>query len=383
VKRLCLLAVLAGLLVTAPPAAAAFTAPELFVRQQTWDTHENTGPWLPLAGSPAINFLRGYEIGARLQASGEPNSLQRVALQVTGAPDGTPTQPSNAQPYCVTRIGAPGTIVPAGPELQFEGDGAYTVKVSIGAGTGDGDDCLAGPSRSGSFSVGVLVAPVLVGAPMTFRVKPLPSGAFAGVQTADPPGGLGDVQCRLGSVVVPPADEPSGRVSEDDFPRPGGWSCMARGTAEGRDDNLDIAIFGTPWSAPLAVPVRTDFRRAKGRISRAKTKRPRLTFAAEWPDLVAGSGASLKLSRVAGCKGRKYRLRSTKRYRGRFGSKSIRVTIRPPRKVGFYYGSFTLKGSPYVRAGVDPFPLLLTKTRKKRVGFVDPQAFPRCPGYKP
>ena len=64
-KRLCLLAVLAGLLLTAPPAAAAFTAPELFVRQQTWDTHEDTGPWLPLASAPAINFLGGYEIGAK------------------------------------------------------------------------------------------------------------------------------------------------------------------------------------------------------------------------------------------------------------------------------------------------------------------------------
>ena len=382
-KRICLLAVLAGLLVTAPPAAAAFTAPELFVRQQTWDTHEDTGPWLPLASAPAISFLGGYEIGAKLQASGEPNNLQRVALQVTAVPDGTPTQPNNAEPYCVTRIGAPGTIEPAGPELQFEGDGAYTVKVSIGAGTGDGDDCLAGPSRSGSFSVGVLVAPVLVGQPMTFRLKPVPSTAFVGVQAAATPGGLADVRCTLGALVVPPADEPSGQVSEDDFPHPGGWSCIARGTAEGRDDNLDTVVFGTPWSAPLAVPVRTDFRRAKGRISRAKTKRPRLTFGAEWPDLVAGASASIKFSRVAGCKGKKYKLRSTKRYRGRFGPKTMRVTIRRPRKTGFYYGSVTFKGSPYVRAGVDPFPLLLTKTRKKRVGFADPQAFPRCPGYKP
>jgi hypothetical protein len=61
----------------------------------------------------------------------------------------------------------------------------------------------------------------------------------------------------------------------------------------------------------------------------------------------------------------------------------MRVTIRRPRKPGFYYGSVTFKGSPYVRAGVDPFPLLLTKTRKKRVGFADPRAFPACPGYKP
>ena len=88
--------------------------------------------------------------------SGEPHNLQRMALRVTGVPDGAPTQPSNPSPYCVTRAtDPPGTIVPAGPELQFEGDGTYTVRVSIGAGTGDGDDCLAGPSRSGSFFVGV------------------------------------------------------------------------------------------------------------------------------------------------------------------------------------------------------------------------------------
>lgn len=381
-KRLCLVAVLAGLFVTAPPAAAAFTPPELFVRQQTWDTHEDTGPWIPLASAPAINFLGGYEIGARMQASGEPNNLQRMAVEVTAVPHGAPVQPDRA-PYCVTRAtDPPGTIVPAGPELQFEGDGTYTVKVSIGAGTGDGDDCLAGPSRSGSFSVGVLAAPELVGSPMTFRLGPAPP-TFVGVRVAAPPGGVGDLQCRLGALVVPPADEPSDAVSEDDFPRPGGWSCTARGTAEGRDANYDTVVFGTPWSAPLAVPVRTDFRRAKGRISRAKTKRPRLTFGAEWPDLVVGASASVKLSRVAGCKGKRYKLRSTKRYRGRFGPKSVRVTIRRPRKAGFYYGSVTFKGSPYVRAGVDPFPLLLTKTRKKRFGFADPQVFPRCPGYKP
>ena len=70
-------------------------------------------------------------------------------------------------------------------------------------------------------------------------------------------------------------------------------------------------------------------------------------------------------------------------YRGRFGPKSLRMTIRRPRKTGFYYSSVTFKGSPYVRAGVDPYPLLLTKTSKQRVGFADPQVFPACPGYKP
>src|SRR4051812_46654509 len=126
---MCLLAVVAGALAGGSPAAAAttFSSPELFVRQQKWDTHVDTGPWIPLAGAPVVNYLGGWEVGVKLQNSGEAHNLQRVALQVTGVPDGAPTQPLNATPYCVTRIGDTGTVVPAGPELQFEGDGSYTV----------------------------------------------------------------------------------------------------------------------------------------------------------------------------------------------------------------------------------------------------------------
>ena len=50
-------------LVLAGPASAA--APELFVRTQTWDTHEETGAWMPLASAPSLNYLGGYEIGYR------------------------------------------------------------------------------------------------------------------------------------------------------------------------------------------------------------------------------------------------------------------------------------------------------------------------------
>ena len=71
--------VLASLLLATAP-AAAFTPPELFVRQQRWDTHEDTGPWLPLATAPAVNFLGGYEIGYRLQESPDQYERQNVAL---------------------------------------------------------------------------------------------------------------------------------------------------------------------------------------------------------------------------------------------------------------------------------------------------------------
>ena len=380
-KRLCLLAALAGVLLGAPPASAAFTAPELFVRQQTWDTHEETGPWMPLAAAPSIDFLGGYEVGFKLQDSGEPNNLQRVALQVTGVPDGTPTQPGNASPYCVTRIGAPGTIAPAGPELQFEGDGAYTVRVSIGPGTGDGASCLAGPSRSGSFGVDVHVTPVLVGEPLSLRLTPLPGMPFVGVQAAAPPGGEADVRCTLGALSVPDPSFAHPAVVEDVFPRPGQWSCMARGVAEGRDDNNDIASFATPWSAPLLVDVRSDFRRAAGSISRPRSTRPRFTFKAEWPDEAAGGRATLTLSRVTGCKSRRLKLRKAATIHGRFGARQMRVVIRRPRKLAFYSGTFRFGGTRFLRAGVDPFPLLLRRT-KKRFGFIDPRGFPRCPGYR-
>ena len=54
-------------LVLVAPAVAA--PPELFVRQQRWDTHEETGPWLPLASAPSLNYLGGYEIGYRRQGT--------------------------------------------------------------------------------------------------------------------------------------------------------------------------------------------------------------------------------------------------------------------------------------------------------------------------
>ena len=144
--------VLAGLVPAAP--AAAFSLPSCScacsrgTRTSRWATGSRSPP------RPALAYLGGYQIGYRLQASGEPNELQRVALTVAGVPDGQPSQPYNAQPYCVTRAGAVGSIVEAGPELQFEGNGTYTVTVSVGPSAGGADGCKSGPSSTGSFSAG-------------------------------------------------------------------------------------------------------------------------------------------------------------------------------------------------------------------------------------
>jgi hypothetical protein len=335
------------------PAVAA--PPELFVRTQKWDTHEETGPWLPLASAPALNYLGGYEIGYRRQTAGE-----RVALTIVGVPDGTPTQPSNDEPFCVGSF--PGEIVSAGPELQFEGSGPYTVKVSVGAGM----DCTtAGESSTGSFSVDAPVAPTLVGAPLIFRLRPL--GGFVGVQAAPPPGGQAEITCTLGGAVV----GPWWTLREDAFTRPGTWACVARGTAEGRDENFDTVQFGTPWSAPLNVEVRSDFRRKLGQITRLRKKRPRFTFTAEFPEAAAGGAVRVTLFRANTCKRRKVAT-----YRGRFGPKRARFTMRRPRP-GLYLGRFSFAGTPLLNASTDPNPIRLL-ARRNRMEFAPASAYPRC-----
>jgi hypothetical protein len=347
--------VVASLVLAAPAVAAP---PALFVRTQKWDTHEETGPWLPLASAPALNYLGGYEIGYRRQNAGS----EHVALTIVGVPDGMPTQPSNDEPFCVSSF--PGEIVSAGPELQFEGSGTYTVKVSVGAGM----DCTtAGESSTGSFSVDAPVVPSLAGAPLIYRSKPLKGNPFVGVQAAPPPGGQAEITCSLGGDVV----GPWWTLREDAFARPGTWACVARGTAEGRDENFETVQFGTPWSAPLNVEVRSDFRRNLGQISRLRKKRPRFTFTAEFPEAAAGGAVRVTLLRANTCK-----LRKVATYRGRFGPKRARFTMRRPRP-GLYLGRFSFAGTPLLNASTDPNPIRLL-ARRNRMEFAPASAYPRC-----
>jgi hypothetical protein len=364
----CSLAALAGLAASLVLAAPAAAAPELYVRTQSWDTHEDQGPWLPLASAPSLNYLGGYQIGYKLEAAG----FQKAALTVTGVPDGTPTQPYNDPPVCVGKFGSVGDIMEVGSEVQFEGDGTYSVKVSVGA----DDNCMTtGQSSTGSFSVPTMVAPEVVGQPLTFRAKLLPGNPFVGVRVPDPPGGFAELRCTLGSATVPDPDLADAPLREDDFPRPGAWSCAARGLAEGRDENFDRAVFGTPFSAPLAVEVRSDFRRRLGKVSKPRSKRPRFTFKAEWPGLSKGGRATVTVSRVRGCKRKRYKLRKFGNFRGTFGAKNAKLRMRRPRTDGYYLGRFAFSGTHFIRAGVDSAPVYL-QVADHGLGFA--AQFPRC-----
>jgi hypothetical protein len=364
VKRIVAAAVLAASLALAAP-ASAFTPPELYVRLEPWDNADPVSDWIPLASAPALDYLAGYQIGYKVQAvAGDPVNRQDLALQVVGVPDGTPTQPYYTDPICDVTGGTAGEIVAAGvTPLQFEGDGTYTVKVSVGDLTGGDTDCMtSGVSNTGSFTVTTMVAPELVGQPFSFRAKPPAGSAFIGVRAADPPGGFGDVRCTLGKATVPDPRDPQPSVAEDDFPRPGAWSCAARGAVDGLDLEFDDVTYGTPFSAPLPVEVRSDFRRRLGKIANPRSRRPRFTFKAEWPGLSKGGHVKLTVSRIHGCRHHKFKLRRFGTFRGTFGAKSAQMRVRRPRADGYYIGRFAFSGTHFIRASVDPNPVYLQES---------------------
>ena len=144
------------------------------------------------------------------------------------------------------------------------------------------------------------------------------------------------------------------------------------GVAEGHDDNFETVNFGTPWSAPLTVLVRTDFRRKLGELKRLRAKRPRFTFTAEFPDAAAGGAVRVTIFRANTCK-----LRKVGTYRGRFGPKRARFTMRRPRRPGLYLGRFSFGGTSLLNASTDPNPIRLL-ARSNRMEFAPASAFPRC-----
>ena len=113
-------------------------------------------------------------------------------------------------------------------------------------------------------------------------------------------------------------------------------------------------LFGGPWSAPLGLDVRSDFRRAKGAIAKSRTKHPTVRFTAEFPDVVAGGTGKLTLRRLARCKGASRCSKTVGTFKGRFGADGrATVTLRRPR-AGFYYvGSLSFSGTRFITKSVD------------------------------
>ncbi len=120
------------------------------------------------------------------------------------------------------------------------------------------------------------------------------------------------------------------------------------------------------------VLVRSDFRRKLGELKRLRTKRPRFTFTAEFPEAAAGGAVRVTIFRANTCK-----LRKVGTYRGRFGPRRARFTMRRPRRPGLYLGRFSFGGTSLLNASTDPNPIRLL-ARSNRMEFAPASAFPRC-----
>jgi hypothetical protein len=380
--RALLVAVLASLALAAPASAAG---PELFVRLQRGDiSHQPASDWIPLASAPVFNYIGGYQIGYRLQTSG----FQTADVRITGVPDGQPTQPSNATPYCIGRNGNAGDITDIGAEIQYEGNGTYSFSVSVGGGP-PGTGCVGGPTTTGSFTVDAHVVPQLIGQPFAFRAKPLPGDPFVGIRADDPPGGFADNVCALDATVqadgsvtgrtVEPEDDDPPRQRVSTFPEPGSWTCVSRGVVEGQADDFSRTFLGTPWSAPLRFDVLSDFQRKTSAINKPRSKRPTFEVTAQFGAASAGGKATLKLQRLLRCKRKGgFLFKKLATYKGTFDAKGLaKFRFKRPRKTGFYAAMVTFGGTRFVRPGADPFLIPLGATGRS-IRFVAPQAYPRC-----
>ncbi len=401
--------VVLGLVVAAGAVApaAAFTAPVLYVRETyaASTDHSPKSDWMALSAEVNLDWLGGYEIGYAVQTASDPHSEERVALRIDSVP-GTLVQPYNATPYCSGDVGRVGDIVALPYAVQFNGTGTYTITVGIGPPTGGTGDCLIpGPttaSTTTTFTVGGLVSPTLVGAPMVFRDKPLSSKQFSGVQVPDPPGGNGDVRCARdatvnadgslsGDLAVPKDVSQGGteQISEQDFGRPGAWTCVARGDAATLDAQYSSTITGTPWSAPIHFDVKSDFQRVQARISSPFTSRPKITVTPQFPEAAAGGTLSLKLRKPVGCvklgpRHYDYRYKTLGTYKAKFNAKTAAVTLRKPRvnknAIVYYIGTVSFGGTHFYTKSVDPAAMFLKVNRTGSLSFANPQVFPQCPG---
>ena len=394
-------------LAAAAPASAAFAPPTISVRLALSNSIDHSGKsdWMGLAATPTLNWLGGYEIGYVVQDTGTSNQLQKVALQILSVPDGHVDQGPGLEPFCSGKVTQVGQIVPVAPALQYEGNGTYTVRVSIGPASGGSTDCMVpGPntaSTTASFNVGVSVVPELVGRPQTFRAKRRSGDQFVGVRAADPPGGEGRVQCArdakvnadgsvTGKVTAPGPDDSSKSIDETGFTRPGAWTCVARGDAPHVDSSSSTKPYGTPWSAPLRFDVHSDFRRARGLITGAHSRRPKIAFTAEFPEAAAGGRLSFRFREVdssscrrTGPRTQTYRYKSNATYKATFTSKTATVTLRTPagskaKGIRYYLGTVSFGGTHYINRSTDPNLSYLKVTDRGVLSFVAPNRFPLC-----
>jgi hypothetical protein len=375
---------IAALLLTAP-AAAAFSPPEVFLKELD-ASDMPMGNWIPLAGAQ-MHSVNGYEIGVRLEQSGE-----RVLVQATSVPDGRPDLQKNIYSLCLPQAGAPGQIVQPDERLRYAGDGTYTLAVTALTAP-DASHCTNQPgaaTTTGSFTASASTSIRFQG--HMLLVDPSTHHKFGGL-VMFPALGAGETEviCArdprpaaggtlTGSLVfdrdlVGSQENPSHTDAEGLFPKPGRWACIARSKSAGVE-------FG-PWSAATATAtVQTGFYRPKDGDTRLTDARgPVYRMRLRFDPLTAGGLLTVELRRFGKPKQRtRIRLRIR---RGGIAAFNFRLPRLGPSEFGAHYVEYLTFGGTQLVAARPAFgdvAMDATPTPSGRVDlqFTAPCALHRC-----
>ncbi len=263
-RRLATAGVLIAALLAAPP-AEAFSAPVVFLKEAD-ASNQPMGNWIALAGA-SMHSVNRYEVGVRVQDTGQPGNQQRFLVQVNSVPGGAPPNQPDVYSICPIVTGAAGQIVDLQEDVRYQGDGPYSITVTVAPPTGDSSHgCTAGPSTTGSFTASAPTTLRFLGHMVTSNPIRAP---FGGLEVFPAVGSGGsEIRCArdprpaahgtlTGSLVVNQAGdgyvEPHWTISAGAlFEQPGSYACVGRSVGGG-----DVP---GPWSAPTATAdVQTGF----------------------------------------------------------------------------------------------------------------------------
>ena len=127
-RRLATAGVLIAALLAAPP-AEAFSAPDVFLKEAA-ASNQPMGNWIALAGA-SMHSVNRYEVGVRVQDTGQPGNQQRFLVQVNAVPGGAPPNQPDVYSICPIVTGAAGQIVDLQEDVRYQGDGPYSITVTV------------------------------------------------------------------------------------------------------------------------------------------------------------------------------------------------------------------------------------------------------------
>lgn len=323
------------------------------------------GGWIPLAGAQ-MHSVNGYEVGVKLQASGQP---QRILVQMTSVPDGHPDQ-ANIFSLCIPQSGTPGQIADTTERVSFEGGGTYSLAVTVSTGPDESTNCTAGPSTSGSFTASAPTTVAFLGHLLIHDPSEHPR--FGGLQIFPPVGAGGtDVLCArdprtqpdgslTGSLVTSQRatgaqESPSRLGAEGLLTQTGRWACVARGVGGG--------VIPGPWSAPTATEVvQTGFYAAFGNMRLTDVRGPKYRFTDRVIPSQAAGGIFHVVIRRFGRRSKPIRLRTRI---GRDGKLSLGFRLPPITATGppvRFIGSISFDGTRFAAARPSFFAFVIVAT---------------------